>query len=609
MIKLVVFDLDDTLISEVQYVKSGFRVVAEYLEKKYGFQGTYGELEKLFQKNRQLVFNRYLDSKNVTYSQEEIEKIVEIYKKHEPKIEFFPDVEATLILLKQYGIKSAILTDGIFSTQELKIKAVDGEKFFEEILYTDKLGRDAWKPSPRGFEVLKEKFDISYDEMIYVGDNPKKDFMISKIHPVHTVRILRREAIYQNEEYLEEIKEEYTIKDLRELEEILLNHGAIRKIINGKGGERMKKVLFVASITKHINTFHIPYLKCLKEEGYEVHVASNGEEKINYCDKHFNVEFERSPFRKENKKAYRELKKIINDGEYDIIHCHTPVASVMTRLAAKKARKKGTKVLYTAHGFHFYKGAPMRNWIIYYPIEKYLSKYTDVLITINEEDYEFAKKKLNAGRVEHIHGIGIEEKKFKIDLSESKRDEMRENFTCNSMDFVMLYAAELNDNKNQKMLIDAMKKLVPAYPNIKLLLAGDGPFKEKFEKEIQENFLQSNVLLIGYRTDIPELLKISDLYVATSKREGLPINILEAMISGLPLVVTNSRGQRELVEDGKNGYIVEIGDVDSLVEKIRNIYLDSRMRSMITKNARANINKYLLPNVLEEMKRIYHLEE
>ena len=278
----------------------------------------------------------------------------------------------------------------------------------------------------------------------------------------------------------------------------------------------------------------------------------------------------------------------------------------MTRLAAKKARKTGTKVIYTAHGFHFYHGAPLMNWVVYYPIEKYLSRFTDVLITINEEDYAFAKKKLKAGRVEHIHGVGIKAEKFEFGIPESKRDEMRANFTCTPIDFVMMYAAELNENKNQKMLIDAMKKLVPAYPNMKILLAGEGPLKEKFEKEIRENFLQSNVLLIGYRTDIPELLKISDLYVATSKREGLPINILEAMVSGLPLVVTNARGQRELVEDGKNGYVVEIGDVDSLVEKIRNIYLDSRMRNMITKNARANIAPYLLPNVLAEMKRIYH---
>lgn len=369
----------------------------------------------------------------------------------------------------------------------------------------------------------------------------------------------------------------------------------------------MKKVLFVASITRHINTFHIPYLKYFNEKGYEVHVASNGTEAIKYCDKHFDIEFERSPLKPQNIKAYKKLKNIIDDGEYDIIHCHTPVASVITRLAAKKQRKRGTRVIYTAHGFHFFKGAPIKNWIIYYTIEKYLSKHTDTLITINEEDYEIAKKKFKAKQIEHIHGIGVDPDRFEFDMSNIDRDNIRDNFTVGPLDFLLMYAAELNENKNQIMLINAMKTLAKEYPNIKLILAGDGVYKERFEKEIRENFLQSNIFLLGHRTDIPELLKISDLYVATSRREGLPVNILEAMISGLPLVVTNCRGQRELVEDGKNGYIVEINDVDALVEKIKNIYLDSRIRAQVTNNAKENIDKYLISNVFEEMKKIYNI--
>lgn len=373
------------------------------------------------------------------------------------------------------------------------------------------------------------------------------------------------------------------------------------------GEKLMKKVLFVASVTRHINTFHIPYLKYFKDNGYEVHVASKGEENIKYCDKHFNVDFERSPFKKNNLKAYKELKKIIKEGDYSIIHCHTPVASALTRLAAKKARKNGTKVFCTAHGFHFYKGAPTKNWVIFYPVEKYLSKYTDTLITINEEDYEFAKKKLNAKRIAHTHGVGVDPNRFSFDMSDGDRNLIRSKFNIGELDFLMMYTAELNDNKNQQMLIDAMKILVKKYPNIKLLLVGDGVLKEKFEKEIEENFLQNNILLLGYRTDIPELLKIADLYVATSKREGLPVNIIEAMISGLPLVVTNSRGQRELVEDGKNGYVVEIGDVDTLVKRIISIYSDIRIREQVVSNAKDGVNKYLIDNVMKEMKEIYDI--
>ena len=368
----------------------------------------------------------------------------------------------------------------------------------------------------------------------------------------------------------------------------------------------MKKILFVASVTRHIKTFHIPYLKYFKDKGYEVHVASNGDEKIDYCDKHFNLPFERSPFKRNNLKAYKKLKEIINKEEYEIVHCHTPVASVLTRKAARKMRRRiGTKVIYTAHGFHFYRGAPLKNWLIYYPIEKRYAKDTDILITINEEDYAFAVRKLKAKRIEHVHGIGVNSKKFMIDISEAERDERRANLTIQPLDFLITYVAELNNNKNQIQLLEAMKKLVAEYPNIKLLLAGDGANKEKYEKYIEENKLQSNVLLLGYRTDIPMLLKLSDLYVATSKREGLPVNIVEAMIAGLPVVATNSRGQRELISDGENGYIVKFGDANDLASKIKNIYLDYRIRERITDGARATVEPYLFENVLKEMKTIY----
>lgn len=369
----------------------------------------------------------------------------------------------------------------------------------------------------------------------------------------------------------------------------------------------MKKVLFVASVTRHINAFHLPYLKYFKDNEYEVHVASNGDEEIKNCDKHFNLEFERSPLKLQNIKAYKKLKEIINKEGYDIIHCHTPVASVITRLAAKKARKRGTRIIYTAHGFHFFKGAPLKNWMLYYPIEKMLSKHTDTLITINEEDYDFVKNRFKSTDVKYIHGIGINSNKFDITMSDAKREDMRKNLSINPLDFLMIYVAELSDRKNQQMLIDAMKIIVKKNDNIKLLLVGSGPLKEQFEKEIRENFLQNNIILLGYRTDIPELLKISDLYVATSKMEGLPINILEAMSSGLPVVATNSRGQRELIRDGENGYIVEVNDVDSFVQKIENVYMDHRIRERITCGAKENIEPYLLENVMKEMKNIYEM--
>lgn len=370
----------------------------------------------------------------------------------------------------------------------------------------------------------------------------------------------------------------------------------------------MKKVLFVASVTRHILAFHIPFLKLFKDNGYEVHVASSGLKDIPHCDKHFNIEFERSPFKKNNIKAYKELKNIINEGKYDVIHCHTPVASVLTRLAAKQTRKEnGTRVIYTAHGFHFYKGAPKKNWMIYYPIEKYLSKHTDTLITINYEDYEIAKAKFHSKEIEHVHGVGIDERKFNFNISDAEKLKFRESLSLKDSDYVISYVAELNNNKNQLMIVRAMKEVVKKYNDVKVLLIGDGVYEEKIRLEIQKNLLQNNILLLGYRTDIPMLLKISDLYIATSRREGLPVNILEATCAGLPVLVTDSRGQRELVEDGTNGYLVRNDDDKDLAQKIKNIYSDFKIRNHFRAHSRDKINEYSIENVMEEMKKIYNL--
>ena len=364
----------------------------------------------------------------------------------------------------------------------------------------------------------------------------------------------------------------------------------------------MKKVLFVASVTSHINAFHIPYLKMFKDAGYEVHVASKGEDKIEYADKHFNVNFSRAPINKNNIGAYKELKKIIEEGEYEVVQCNTPAASVITRLASKKARKKGTRVIYMAHGFHFFKGAPLKNWLLYYPIEKYLSKYTDDLITINEEDFEVASKKFKAKNIHHIHGIGIDKAKFDTDISKEEKEELRKSLDLKEDDFVILYVGELIDRKNQKMLIEAMKGLEGNY---KLLLVGKGESKDEYEKIINENNLSNKIHLLGFRRDVPRLLRIADIYVATSKMEGLPINILEARGSMLPIIVTNSRGQRELINNNENGFIVEVGDVNALSEKIKILYENKKIRDKFKENSKKDIEKYCLENVYEEIKKIY----
>lgn len=365
----------------------------------------------------------------------------------------------------------------------------------------------------------------------------------------------------------------------------------------------MKKVLFVATVTKHINVFHIPYLKWFKEQGYEVHVASKGNEKIEYCDKHFNLPFERFPLKINNIKTYKELKRIIDNNNYDIIHCHTPVGGVLARLAARKARKKGTKVLYTAHGFHFFKGAPLLNWLIYYPIEKIMAHYTNCLITIVNEDYEFAKKHLKVKDIKHINGIGMNVDRFSKEVTEEQKEKLRKELKINIGDTVFCYVAELNKNKNQIILLNTIQQLKKEIKNIKLLLVGDGPKLSEYKENAKIKGIEDNVIFLGKRKDINEILSITNIYVASSMREGLPINIIEAMYKGLPIVATSNRGHKELIENEKNGFIANTAE--EMAQKIKEIINNKKLYEKIREENFNKAKKYLSTNIVKDMEKIY----
>lgn len=354
----------------------------------------------------------------------------------------------------------------------------------------------------------------------------------------------------------------------------------------------MRKVLFTATVDSHILQFHIPYLKWFKEQGYEVHVATNGDEEIPYCDVKHKVSFERSPLKINNLKAIQQLKKIINNEKFNIIHCHTPMGSVVTRIAAMKARKKyNTKVIYTAHGFHFFKGAPILNWIIFYPIEKILSYKTDCLITINQEDYNLAKRKFKTKQIELIHGVGVDESKFDFEMTREEKHNLRQELDLKDEDFVIIYPAELSKRKNQGMLLKVIKILKDEEKiNIKLLLPGKDSMNGKYQQMAKDLKIDENIKFLGYRKDIPRLMKISNLAVSTAKQEGLPVNLIEAMICGLPIIATDCRGNRDLV---KNSNIVKNNNQMELKEKIINTTRFKGSCIHIDK-------KYLLKEVLKE---------
>lgn len=366
----------------------------------------------------------------------------------------------------------------------------------------------------------------------------------------------------------------------------------------------MKKVLFTATVDSHIELFHVPFLKWFKDQGYEVHVATNGDNNIPYCDKKIKISFERSPYKINNLKAIKSLKKIIDKENYDIIHTHTPMGSVVTRLAARKARKNGTRVIYTAHGFHFYKGAPLLNWLLFYPVEKILARYTDDLITINKEDYHLAKNKFKTN-VYYVPGVGIDENKFNFKMSNKEKNELRESLGLKADDFVMIYPAELSVRKNQEWLINSIKDLIINNSNIHLLLPGRDNLNGKIQALVKEFGLENNIHFLGFRNDIPKLLMISDIAISSSKQEGLPVNIMEAMYLGLPIIATDCRGNRDLVEDGKNGFIIDIGDSNMLSLCINKVY-KSLDKEIFKKYNQELIKNYLLSNILIDMKKIYN---
>lgn len=369
------------------------------------------------------------------------------------------------------------------------------------------------------------------------------------------------------------------------------------------------KVLLTATVQSHICQFHKPLVQMLHAHDCEVHVAArdnlaekNGL-KLDFVDKVYEVPFARSPKSKDNIAAYKQLKAILEQEHYDIVHCNTPMGGFVTRLAAKKARKRGTKVFYTAHGFHFYKGASKKNWAVFYPIEKRFAKLTDKLITINREDYALAKEKMDA-EIHYIHGVGVDEKRYFPATAEEKAAARKElGFGDNQK--LILCIGELLPNKNQSMAIRMMASVVKTYPDALLLLAGNGPEKENLEQVIAQNGLQENVKMLGYCTCLEKYQKAVDLLVSCSKREGLPLNIVEAMLSANPVVASKNRGHCELIEEGVTGCLVDVNDVETMADRVLSLLNDANKLQQMGSRARSFAENYGFTTVKQELEQIY----
>jgi glycosyltransferase EpsD len=367
----------------------------------------------------------------------------------------------------------------------------------------------------------------------------------------------------------------------------------------------MPKILFVSN-TANFSKFNLPFINWFKQQGWQVDYASSGDEMVVSCDNHYVINMVRSPFSFENIKAIKKLRIILNEEKYNIIHCHTNIGAMVTRLAAKNLRKKGLKIIYTLHGAYFFKGAPLINWIIYFHVEKYLAHFTDCLITINQEDYNNIKKKLKIPSIYKINGVGIDLKKY-FPVSKYRKSSLRREYGYSDNNFIIIYIAEFVRYKNHSFLLKQIPELKRNIPNLKILLAGKGILLDKCKRLVKILNMEDTIDFLGYRDDINILCQISDLHLSVSLREGLSLNNLEAMASGLPIVCSKIRGHIDVIVDGRNGFLFGIDDSALMINSIKKIYENEYMRNEFAQNNIEDVKKYSVDIALSKMTDIYKI--
>lgn len=363
----------------------------------------------------------------------------------------------------------------------------------------------------------------------------------------------------------------------------------------------MRKVLIVTTIQNTVEAFLIPHIKNLEKKGYKVSIATKLNEKLpeslQECNL-INIPFGRIPLSKNSFYSFIKLKKIMENEKFDFVWCHTPIASFLTRIAGLRTNQK---IVYMAHGFHFYKGASIINWMLYYPMEWIAAKFTDKIITINKEDYENALM-LNSKRakVYKIDGIGID-----LDLyKKGNRTKVRTELELNFNEKIITIIGELNKNKNQIQIIKAIEFLKNREIEVKCLIVGVGDKELELKDYVKKNKLEENIVFLGYRKDVADIIAASDILVSTSYREGLPRNIMEGMAQGKPFIATNIRGNRDIITDGINGYLIKINDYEELSRKIELLYDEEKTKRIYFENLKS-IKKYSLYNIEEQLNTIF----
>lgn len=405
---------------------------------------------------------------------------------------------------------------------------------------------------------------------------------------------------------LSEYKQEYRVYSLKD---------SIGITENKSNANANPRALILASVASMIDQFNMNNIQLLLDHGYDVDVACNcktgnniSDDRIKYLIdklekkgvKVFDVPIPRriSNFRGIIK-SISLVKQIEKNNHYSLMHCHSPIGSVVARIAFNKARKNGTKVVYTAHGFHFYKGAPKLNWILFYPIEKYFAHFTTDLITINREDYLFASKHLKSRRVHYVPGIGIDTAYFKKQLIDKSKKRKEFNISGNAI--IVFSVGELNYNKNHVTVIKALSEV--NIDNLYYIVTGKGERKEELEKLALQ--LGVKLILTGYRTDVADLYHMSDIYVFPSYREGLSVSLMEAMASGLPCVVSNIRGNNDLIDEDKGGVLCAPDNIEQFANGIEKLVSDSFLRQRFSEYNIIKIQSFDKNNIGKLISDIY----
>lgn len=391
---------------------------------------------------------------------------------------------------------------------------------------------------------------------------------------------------------------------------------------NGKG-----KVLMLSSVASMIDQFNMPNIRLLQEMGYEVHVACNFKEGNTCSDKRVrkmrkSLQDMRVVMHQWDcprgigrvmicRKAYRQLLKLTSQHEFEWMHCHSPIGGALARMVA---HRKKVRVIYTAHGFHFYQGAPWKNWLLYYPAEKLLSYWTDMLVTVNQEDYAFAKRYLGAAKTLRISGVGIDTKRFGVLCTEQERLVFRNKYQIPEDAVIILSVGELNKGKNHQAVLKALTFLrrkerlssKDAYhKDVYYFICGKGRLHKKLMRDARRAGMDTYLRMPGFQENMPWIYRNADIFVLPSVREGMPVALMEAMAAGLPCIVSDIRGNRELIDEA-GGIRFSYQSQKQLVCALEKMITDEQLRMLSGEYNRQKIKNYDLAIVNKSMKKIYN---